>query len=160
MAVLGTLTVKAQELDANMAAMAEEFDLNARRVWKEKGEGILYERLQLVGKCKIDKSFQDARIEVLTSFDVKDDSGKVVGQELRWCGAVVKRISDGTWLYPNARTRCYKENEAADILWDPILEVEPTIPACRGIVELPERKWNKDCEGAWRKDIGTEDFGL
>ncbi len=48
----------------------------------------------------------------------------------------------------------------AEILWDAVTEVKPKIPACTGIQELKKRMWNKDCEGAWRKDLGELDFGL
>ena len=73
-------------------------------------------------------------------------------------GGVIEKISDGTWLFPNARTRCYKEYEAAEFFWDAVEEC--SMPACRGIQELTENKWNKNCEGAWRKDLGNETFGL
>ena len=49
-------------------------------------------------------------------------------------------------------------NEAAYIYWDPVPECN--IPAVRSIQELPENKWNRDCEGAWRKDLGDEGYGL
>ena len=32
--------------------------------------------------------------------------------------------------------------------------------ASESIVELKERLWNKDIEGAWRKDHGEVDFGI
>ena len=75
-----------------------------------------------------------------------------------WCEGVIERISDGTWLRSGARTKCYKENEAAYIHWDPIPELN--MAACKGNQELLERKWNKDFEGAWRQDLGEEDYGL
>ena len=49
---------------------------------------------------------------------------------LHWYGGVVMKISDGTWLLPNARTRCYPENGAAEIEWDPIPFIN--MPACKG----------------------------
>ena len=125
----------------------------------------MHQTCQAIGKRKLDKSFLKSRIEVLTRFDELDEAGKVVKDSdgntrtyLRWCGGEIQEISDGTWLIPNARTRCYKENEAAIIDWDEVKEVN--IAASRGLVELPENKWNKDCEGAWRKDLGDEDYGL
>ena len=72
----------------------------------------------MIGKPKIDESFLEQRIEVLVSFDIDHEDG-LVTQELHWCGGVVKKISDGPWLLPNALTRCYPENGAAE--WDPIL---------------------------------------
>ena len=77
---------------------------------------------------------------------------------LRWCGGVIKRISDGTWLRDGTRTKCYNENEVAYIHWDPIPELD--MAACKGNQELLERKRNKDIGGAWRWDLGEEDYGL
>ena len=37
-------------------------------------------------------------------------------KNLRWVGVLVLDVSDGTWLMPGARTRCYAENEAACVL--------------------------------------------
>lgn len=159
-AILGTLTNKVREMDAERVATEEEFDLKARHLWRErndKGEGSVHQSCQLIGNRKLDASFLNTRIEVLTSFDIVGDDGKKTTQ-LRWCGGVVEKISDGTWLYPNARTRCYKENDAAFIYWDPVEECD--FPASRSIQELKENKWNKDCVGAWRKDLGDETYGL
>ena len=94
----------------------------------------------------------------MTSFDTLYDNGVVIGQELCWCGGVVIKICDGTWLKPNGCTRCYNENEAAEINWDAMPESKPK--ACTGIVELSEKKWNKDCDGAWRRDLGEESYCL
>jgi hypothetical protein len=93
----------------------------------------------------------------LTSFDVELEDG-TKEKRLRWCGGLVKEICDGTWLYPNARTRCYKENEVARIKWDAVEELG--LPTCEGVQELPPNKWNRNCEGAWRKELGDESFGL
>ena len=59
---------------------------------------------------------------------------------------------------PNACTRCYKENEAAEINWDVIEECG--ILACTGIQELAKTKRTKNCMGAWRGDLGDETYGL
>jgi hypothetical protein len=46
-------------------------------------------------------------IEVLVSFDVEDEEGRPTGKNVMyWCGGVVEKISDGTWLLPIARKKC------------------------------------------------------
>ncbi len=67
-------------------------------------------------------------------------------------------MSDGTWLLPNARTRCYGVGEAAKLRWDPVKECN--LSACEGTQELKARLWNKDCEGAWREYLPDVDFGV
>ena len=53
-------------------------------------------------------------------------------------------------LYPNARSKCYKEGGAVRILWDSINGI---IDAYKSIQHLPKSKWNKQIEGAWRDGI-------
>ena len=73
------------------------------------------------------------------------------GKELRWCQGCVRDISNGSnMLYPNARTKCYKEGEAVRILWDTINGI---CDAYESIQHLPKSKWNKQIEGAWRLDV-------
>jgi len=160
-AVLGTVTHKAIELAAKRAAMEDEFDSEARKRWREQdnnGERSTHQILNTVGRRKLDQSFEKKRIEVLTSFDIFDENKIKIGTELRWCGGVVKKVSDGTDRVPNGRTRCYKENEAAKIEWDPVEELDA--PACTTWEVLKETKWNKNCEGAWRIDFGVIDYGI
>ena len=46
-------------------------------------------------------------IEVLVSFDVEDEEGRPTGKHiLHWCGRVVEKILDGTWLLTIARKKC------------------------------------------------------
>ena len=65
---------------------------------------------------------------------------------------------DETWLLPIARKKCYKVNEVAPILWDTIPCIN--MPTCEEIQVLLESKWNKNCEGVWRRDLGKDTFGL
>ena len=45
-------------------------------------------------------------IEVLVSFDVEDEEGRSTGKNvMHWCGVVVEKILDGTWLLPIARKK-------------------------------------------------------
>ena len=59
-------------------------------------------------------------------------------------------VSDGTWLMPGARTRCYAENEAAYVLWDVVQEADCSM--CKSIEPFKENSFNKTCEGAWKKE--------
>ena len=60
-------------------------------------------------------------------------------------------VSDGTWLIPGKRTKCYKKNEAAKVLWEAIEEAN--CPQCKSIEESFPKKFNKDCEGDQRKEV-------
>ena len=51
---------------------------------------------------------------------------------------------------PGARTRCYAENEATYVLWDEVQESDCSM--CKSIEPLKENKFNKTCEGAWKKE--------
>ena len=113
-------------MNAKRTASEEVFDLNAWEIWRarnEKGEGSIYQTYQPLHKRKLDKTFKNKRIEVLTCFDVEQPDGTITHQ-LRGCGGVVKKISDGTWLYPNARSKRYNIIEAAYIFWDAVPECD------------------------------------
>ena len=85
----------------------------------------------------VNDSLVGTRIEYLSEFDIEDpDQGST--KILEWCGGVVERICDGTWLIPGARTKCYKEGEVAEIFWDAILIAD--IPPSRSIEHLDQKK--------------------
>ena len=71
-------------------------------------------------------------------------------KKLRWVGGLTLGVSDGTWLMPGARTRCYTENGAAYVLWYEVQEADCSI--CKSIEPFKEHKFNKTCEGAWKKE--------
>ncbi len=75
-----------------------------------------------------------------------------------WCGGVVEEVCDGTWIIPGKRSKCYNEGEAAKVLWDAIPDAN--LPSGHTIEPFAERKYNKNCDGAWRMDIGEIDYGL
>ena len=79
-------------------------------------------------------------------------------EELRWCGGVVKNISDGTWVKPGKRCKCYKEKKAAFSFWDAFTEAD--YPASRLIETFDEKKWNTNCDGTWRKELRAVDYDL
>ena len=71
-------------------------------------------------------------------------------KKLRWVGGLILDVSDGTWLMPGARTRCYAENEAAYVLWDEVQEADCSM--CKSIESFKEHNFNKTCKGAWKKE--------
>ena len=76
---------------------------------------------------------------VLYLFDILDGDGNGKKQSLRWCqGEVTKVFKD-------------KKKPTIEILWDEIEESIDTVS--RSNVVLHDRKWNKNCEGAWRMDV-------
>ena len=129
-------------------------------MWRDneaKGIGSIHEKMQQQVPLVVDDSLVGTRIEYLSEFDIEDpdqESTKI----LEWCGGVVERICDGTWLIPGARTKCYKEGEAAEILWDAIPIAD--IPPSRSIERLDPKKWSTNVIGAWRKDFGDISYGL
>ena len=77
-------------------------------------------------------------------------------KKLQWVVGLILYGSDGTWLIPGARTRCYVENEAAYVLWDEVQEADCSM--CKSIEPFKEHKFNKTCEGAWKKEYEI-DYG-
>ena len=73
------------------------------------------------GKQKLEKIWIEKRITYSSYYDV-DIEGKE--KKLRLVGGLILDVSDGPWLMPGARTRCYAENEAAYVLWDEVQEAD------------------------------------
>jgi hypothetical protein len=159
MPTLGTSTKQTTLLDEKAASHKDEFDKNARKGWKQgelDGHTSVYSRLQSKDPPKVDESLIGVRIEYLCSFE---DDGKIdIGQ--RWCTGVVRRISDdeNPWVKQGKTRACYKAGEAAEVYWEAVPDAN--LKAGLDIVPLNPRKWNKDCEEAWRKDLGDYDYGL
>ena len=63
-----------------------------------------------------------------------------------------------SWLIPGKRAKCYKKNEAANVLWEDAVE-EANCPQCKSIERFCPKKFNKDCKGDWRKKMEV-DFGI
>ena len=81
----------------------------------------------------------DKRIDVLYSFQL--GSGE---KALQWCqGKLIKILTEKT--KPNVFVR-----------WDPMPDVEGKENSIEETQqELPQHKWNKDVEGAWRMDMNV-----
>ena len=127
-----------------------------RKEWERRyvsGEAAMGQNLQALGKQKLDKSWIEKRIMYSAYYDV-DREGKE--KKLWWVGGLILDVSDGTWLMPVARTRCYAENEAAYVLWDEVQEADCFM--CRSIEPFKEHVFNKTCEGAWKKEYEI-DYG-
>ena len=145
----GDITNGVKALDEKFLSDKSKFMEDAWKM-KENREaerlGDKYEQNQSRYQPNIDESFIGFRIDSLFEFEAEGHSELV-----RWCQGEVIDICDGTWLKPNARTACYKEGETVKILWDEIEECN--IPQHETILEIPSRKWKKQCIGAWRKDV-------
>ena len=73
-------------------------------------------------------------------------------------GSTVERESDGTWLMPVARKKCYKKVEAAGVYWDAV--PEENYPPGITTEKFVQKLWNKDKGGAWRRDHSEVDYGI
>ena len=109
MPIVGTLSNAGKDLNRKAKDKDTEFNKYARKEWQRGeyiGENRVLEKIQQLGKLKIDDSCIHTRIEYLSEFDLV---GKVKMKELRWCGGVVENISDGTGVNPGKLRQCYKE---------------------------------------------------
>ena len=92
----------------------------------------------------MDQQFVGKRIEYLFLFDILDGNGEQPDKALRWCQGEVTKV------FKN------KKKPTVEVFWE---KVEKSIDRDKEeitIVELQDRKWNKDCEGAWRMDVSME----
>ena len=104
----------------------------------------MYSEMQPRVKPVVDQQFVGKRIEYLFLFDILDGNGEQPDQALRWCqGEVIKVIQN------NNKTM-------VEVVWEKVQESIDRDKEEITIVKLHDRKWNKDCEGAWRMDISME----
>ena len=83
----------------------EEFIVESKKKWKASDESGLTDIDRLRQEKPIPKMDDDMigkRIKYCSLFDM-DEKGKE--KELRWCGGVIERISDGTWVIPTVSGR-------------------------------------------------------
>ena len=147
---LSSISCQVIELDKKAAGQKGGVETMARERWKnneDTGIGSCNESMQQKDAPAVDDSMLGTHIECLCEFDM-DDKGTI--KELRWCGGLVERICDGSWLIPEIRRKKYKVGQAADIFWDAISEADLGLSRC--IVPLNPKKWNKTIHEAWRKD--------
>ena len=139
--ILGTATKQLLESEDTAKIDEKEFRERAAelRMQREaRGEGSIFSVMQPL-YCPELHELMDKRIDVLYSFQL-DSEEKV----LRWCqGKVIKILTE-------------KTKPTVVVRWDPMPDVdgkENSIEETQQ--ELPQRKWNKDVEGAWRLDINV-----
>ena len=121
MSILGQQTKQVLELDLKKNEQKEEIEMNARGTQKklnEEGFGSVHTSMQQPDATKL-KSLIGMRIKYLSIIDM-DKAGSETN--VLWMGGTVERVSDGTWLMPGSRTKCYKEGEAAEVYQDAVSE--------------------------------------
>ena len=132
-----------QLIESNTTATIDEDEFRKqaeelRRQREARGEGSIFSIMQPLYCPELDELISK-RIDVLYSF--KLESGE---KALRWCqGKVIKILTE-------------KTKPTVVVRWDPMPDVlgkEDRSDETQQ--ELPQRKWNKDVEGAWRMDINV-----
>ena len=116
--VVRTLTHNVRQLNQEREKTLEEFNMGCRKEWERRdvsGEAATGQNLQALGKQKLEKIWIEKRITYSAYYDV-DREGKE--KKLLLVRGLILDVSDGTWLMPVERTRCYSENEAAYVFWD------------------------------------------
>ena len=129
-----------------------------RKEWQRREEIVdtgFLEKMQQLGKRKINDSFIGTRIEYLSEFYLVGEGNM---KEICWCGGVVENISDDTRVKPVKCCQYYKENEAAFVFLNAVPEVD--YPASRLIELFDEKNWNRNYDGSRRKELSAVDHGL
>jgi len=153
-AVLGSLTTFQQDCDEDKKEEIEDHDQSCKVQWRDNdqtGKGSVLSDMQHWGrKIKLDKCFVGKRIECLTEYTIAKSDG-TPSTDLRWCGALVESVSDGTWAKTGVRGKIlkisYKGEEAANVFWEAVEETDE--PAQCQIIELKPTSWNGSKSGAW-----------
>ena len=144
---MGHQTTIVRKLDEGNIKNNEEFKEKAKNLWKErenKGEGSMYSEMQPRVKPVIDQNFVGKKIDYLFLYDILDGDGEQPDKALRWCQGEVTKV------FKN------KKKPTVEVVWEKVEESIDRDKEEITIVELQDRKWNKDCEGAWRMDISME----
>ena len=74
----------------------------------------------------------------------------------RYCG----KTSDDTWVKAGKRQQCYKPNKVAFIYCDAVPKPKDNYPASHSIEPFGEMKWNKNCNGSWRRKLSSVVMGF
>ena len=148
---VGELDKKAKEGEYTIEAKAR-VDLKGR---EEGGFGSVHLSMQRPNPPDLE-SIIGERISSLCIINM-DIAGKV--KEFIWMNGKVMRVSYGTWIVDaNEQTNFFKADEAAEVLWDAVPEVN--YPAGKLLAEFKPNLWNKDKLGAWCKDLGKIDYEI
>ena len=142
---LGTSTSDSAKLDAKEAAGGEAVEAAARaaKAHREaKGIGDSYQQRQ-GSRPEIDDALIGTRLEVICHYELPEC---VFGDALMWCSGKVIGID------PRPH-KDFPKGKSALIRWDPNPRIEPP-EKCQDLpTKLMPSLWNKDCLGAWRKDL-------
>ena len=115
MPIMGTQTSQAKELDEKAARGKVALEKRARKKWKsneDSGFGSIHSSCLLPEAPNMDEKWIGKKIEFLHKFWLNKEETEFA---VRWCSGTIERISDGTWLLPEAWTQCYEVGEAAEI---------------------------------------------
>ena len=121
MSILGQQTKQVLELDIKSNEHKEQIDTKSQLTWKklnEEGFGNVHASMHWPDAPKLE-SLIGIKIEYFSSSDM-DKAGSETN--VLWMGGTVEILSDGTWLMPGARKKCYKEGEAEEVYWDAVPE--------------------------------------
>ena len=155
---LGTETRQVGELNKKPKEGDDAIEGRARLDWKKRedtGYGCVHSNMQLYSAPKLE-SLIGVRISQYCSVDMNEAG---TDKKLLWMHGVVLRVSDGTWLVnANDRTNCWGAGKAAEVDWDACEKANYL--SGKYIVELKEKMWKKDKEGAWCKCLGKVDYGI
>jgi hypothetical protein len=154
MPILGQMTEQVIELDAKAAENTEDFEQKARLEWKDRESndiGNMDTLHQQLDTPDI-RTLIGSRIKYLSEFNINNDGTK---KDWCWCRGVVERVCDDTWVKAGKRRQCYKAGEAAEVLWGEI-----DMPVSQTQEPFDPRKWNKNCTGGWRIDLGIYNYGV
>ena len=108
MPILGQLTEQGIEPDAKASDNMEDFEQNARLELKDR-ESHDIENMdtlcQQLDAPDILVTLIGSRIEYLSEFNIDEDGTK---KDWRWCGGVIERVCDDTWVKADNRRQCCK----------------------------------------------------
>lgn len=144
---LGHITAQVQYLYQKAADGISGFDLDCRKIWKERNEndkdGGICKRMQQPGEVTLDESHIGKRICLLSRFG--DESSDDVDATTYWCKGTIDDVCD--------------DGTSAWVTWDAIPEEDyPESTTCES---FPPRMFNGEKVGSWMFDLSeTIDYGL
>ena len=126
-----------------------------RKKREDTGYGSVHSNIQLYSAPKLE-SLIGVKLSQYFSVDMNEAGTE---EKLLWMHGVVTRVSDGMWLVnANSGTNCWGAGKASEVDWGACEETNYL--AVKSIVELKEKMWNKDKEGAWCKCLGKVEYGI
>ena len=111
MGILGQINHQVKAMGEKAAYKPSDFDKVSKEKWKsneQKGIGSMHQLLQNPDPPKVDEFLLGSRIEYLSEFELYDERGEGGNKYLRWCGGIMEKVCDETWINPGNRIQCYK----------------------------------------------------